>query len=397
MSSAKPTPRYVQRIPAPGIHLVGAHAEAQVIPIRRITPAYVPTIVSPAPPAAAPRRPARFVPVEQRPWRVMLVPPTPSARTRTFGVSRWQAQVVVVMLAATLLLAGGAVAAVLGAVDAPSLFGDAENEQLRERLELLEDSLTLARAQLATDDEAVGDSLFDVLPGAPIPFPSDATPARSTASRLAARKPGSSRSNRTAENSSVSLAPRSIEGLPVIGRLASGFSRSRRHPVLRIRRPHLGVDVAAPRGTHITAPAAGTVSFVGRKFGFGLVVEMEHTPGVRTRYAHLTASMVQVGDVVAKGTFIATVGSSGITTGPHLHYEVLVNGRQVDPLRYRLAQPDAPADDPATTPAPADAPSVVVPGGGALPTPTTSGGVLTPPATGGSELPTPVQPAPSAR
>lgn len=387
MSSAKPTPRYVQRIPAPNIHLVGAHAEAQVIPIRRITPAYVPTIVPPAQPAATPRRPVRFVPVERRPWLVMLVPPTPSARTRTFGVSRWQAQVVMVTLAATLLMAGGAVAAVVGAVDGPSLFGDAETDQLRERLELLEDSLTLARAQLATDDEAVGDSLFDVLPGAPIPFPVDAAPAKSTVSRLAARKPALSRSNSSAEGSSVSLAPRSIEGLPVIGRLASGFSRSRRHPVLRIRRPHLGVDVAAPRGTHITAPAAGTVSFVGRKFGFGLVVEMEHTPGVRTRYAHLTASMVQVGDAVAKGTFIATVGSSGITTGPHLHYEVLVNGRQVDPLRYRLAQPAAPVEDAASPPVPTDAPPVVVPGTG----------VLSAPVTGGSELLVPVQPAPSPR
>ena len=384
MSSAKPTPRYVQRIPAPNIHLVGAHAKAQVIPIRRITPAYVPTIVPPATPAASPRRPTRFVPVERRPWLVMLVPPTPSARTRTFGVSRWQAQVVVVTLAATLLLAGGAVAAVVGAVDGPSLFGDAETDQLRERLELLEDSLTLARAQLATDDEAVGDSLFDVLPGAPIPFPADATPARSTASRLAARSPALSRSNRSVDASGVALSPRSVEGLPAIGRLASGFSRSRRHPVLRIRRPHLGVDVAAPRGTHINVPAAGTVSFVGRKFGFGLVVEIDHTPGVRTRYAHLTASMVQVGDAVAKGTFIATVGSSGITTGPHLHYEVLVNGRQVDPLRYRLAQPAAPVGEASTAPAPADTSAVVAPVGNLPPAP----------AAGGQDPLEPVQPAP---
>lgn len=395
MSSAKPTPRYVPRIPAPGIHLVGTHAEAQVIPIRRITPAYIPTIVPPAQPAAVPRRTTRFVPVERRPWLVMLVPPTPSARTRTFGVSRWQAQLVVAMLAATLMIAGGAVAAVVGAVDATSLFGSAETDQLRERLELLEDSLTLARAQLATDDDAVGDSLFDVLPGAPIPFPEDAARAKSTASRLAGRK--SARSNRAGEGSSVSLAPRSIEGLPVIGRLASGFSRSRRHPVLRIRRPHLGVDVAAPRGTHITAPAAGTVSFVGRKFGFGLVVEMEHTPGVRTRYAHLTASMVQVGDAIAKGTFIATVGSSGITTGPHLHYEILVNGRQVDPLRYRLAQPATPAEDDAESPAPSTTPPTVAPGSDVPPAPVTNGGAQPAPVTGGSELPSPIQPAPSPR
>ena len=77
MSSAKPTPRYVQRIPSPNIHLVGsATAEAQVIPIRRVTPAYVPVIEAPAAPAPRPRRATRFVPVERRPWLVMLVPPS---------------------------------------------------------------------------------------------------------------------------------------------------------------------------------------------------------------------------------------------------------------------------------------------------------------------------------
>ena len=126
------------------------------------------------------------------------------------------------------------------------------------------------------------------------------------------------------------------------------------------------------------------MSFVGRKFGFGLVVEIDHTPGVRTRYAHLTASMVQVGDAVAKGTFIATVGSSGITTGPHLHYEVLVNGRQVDPLRYRLAQPAAPVGEASTAPAPADTSAVVAPVGNLPPAP----------AAGGQEPLEPVQPAP---
>ena len=379
MSSAKPTPRYVQRIPSPNIHLVGGTAEAQVIPIRRVTPAYVPTIDAPAQPAIGPRRASRFVPVEGRPWLVLLVPPTPGAQTRSFGVSRWQAQLVVAALVVTLLLAGGAVAAVVGAVEAPDLFGGRETDQLRERLELVEDSLTLARAQLATDDEAVGDSLFDVLPGAAIPMPAGADPAKTTAARLATRKPSLTRSARAGNEGGVALAPRSMEGLPVIGRLASGFSRSRRHPVLRIRRPHLGVDVAAPRGTHVTAPASGTVSFVGRKFGFGLVVEMEHGSGVRTRYAHLSASMVSVGDEVAKGTLIATVGSSGITTGPHLHYEVLVNGRQVDPLRYRL--PRAPEGDgagPASS-TPPDASTIVVPGSAAPAEPATGSHETSPP------------------
>ncbi len=369
MSSAKPTPRYVQRIPAPNIHLVGgATAEAQVIPIRRVTPAYVPTIEAPAKPAPRPRKATRFVPVQQRPWLVLLVPPTPGAQTRSFGVARWQAQLVVAALAVTLIMAGGAVAALAGAVDAPDLFGNSsEVDQLRDRVELLEDSLSLARAQLATDDDAVGDSLFDALPVAAIPLPAGSTAAKAAG----AKKPALSRPARSDNDGGVALAPRSIEGLPVIGRLASGFSRSRRHPVLHIRRPHLGVDVAAPRGTHIVAPAAGKVTFVGRKFGFGIVVEMDHGSNVRTRYAHLSAAMVHVGDDVAKGTFIATVGSTGITTGPHLHYEVLVNNRQVDPLRYRLPQPAQDDATATTAPEPAEPPTVV-PGSGTMPAPTAS-------------------------
>ena len=367
MSSAKPTPRYVQRIPSPNIHLVGGTAEAQVIPIRRVTPAYVPTIEAPPLPAAAPRRAKRFVPVDQRPWLVMLVPPTPGTSTRSFGVARWQARFAVTALALSLLLAGGAVAALAGAVEDPQLFGTSELDLLRERLEVVEDSLTLARAELATDHEAVGDSLFNVLPGMPIPMPVEASATPTVGSRSSARTPARGRT----ENG-VALGPRSTEGLPVVGRLASGFSRSRRHPVLRIRRPHLGVDVAAARGTPVTAPAAGTVTFVGRKFGFGLVVEMNHGDGIRTRYAHLTVSMVKAGDEIAKDTFIATVGSSGITTGPHLHYEILVNGRQVDPLRYRLPQASDAEGTVVTEPVAGDSASVVVPETGATDTPPTA-------------------------
>jgi murein DD-endopeptidase MepM/ murein hydrolase activator NlpD len=129
-----------------------------------------------------------------------------------------------------------------------------------------------------------------------------------------------------------------IENLPVIGAIASRFSRARRHPLLHIVRPPLGVDVAAPRGTQITAPAPGRVSFVGRKFGFGLVIEIVHGNGVKTRYAHCGRALVALGAQVARGMPIATVGTSGLSTGPHLHYEVLVNGRQVDPLRFRMPQ-----------------------------------------------------------
>jgi murein DD-endopeptidase MepM/ murein hydrolase activator NlpD len=284
-------------------------------------------------------------------------------------VARWQAQLATVALVVMMLMSGGVVATLVGAVDAEDVFGASpETEQLRDRLELVEDSLWMARAQLATDDESVGDSLFDALPGAAIPLPADATPDKSVASRLATRKP-SLRPGRPTDDAGVAIAPRSLEGLPVVGRLASTFSRSRRHPVLHIRRPHLGVDIAAPRGTHIIAPASGRVSFVGRKFGFGIVVEIEHGSGVRTRYAHLTKAMVQEGDEIGKGAFIATVGSTGITTGPHLHYEVLVNGRQVDPLRFRLPQPIEAESAGAAAPVQPEGTSVVVPGSGAVTSP----------------------------
>ena len=139
----------------------------------------------------------------------------------------------------------------------------------------------------------------------------------------------------------------------MIGSIASRFSRSRRHPLLRVVRPHLGVDVAARRGTEITAPAPGRVAFVGRKFGFGLVVEIDHGNGVLTRYAHCASALVSAGARVERGAPIATVGTSGLATGPHLHYEVLVNGRQVDPLRYKLVQPSADTSAAAVPAAPA--------------------------------------------
>src|SRR3954471_15345578 len=123
MSSAKPTPRYVQRIPSPNIHLVGgATAEAQVIPIRRVTPAFVPVIEAPAAPAA-PRRLTRFVPVARRPWLVMLVPPTPASATRSFNLARWQAQLATAALVMMMVMSGGVMATLVGAVDAEDVFG----------------------------------------------------------------------------------------------------------------------------------------------------------------------------------------------------------------------------------------------------------------------------------
>lgn len=132
------------------------------------------------------------------------------------------------------------------------------------------------------------------------------------------------------------LPPRNMM-MPLSGRISSHYARSRMHPVLRIFRPHRGVDIAAPVGTKIVAPAPGRVRFVGRRPGHGLVVELAHSGGVVTRYGHCRSALVKVGEEVAMGESIATVGTSGLTTGPHLHFEVLTRGTSVDPIRFLAA------------------------------------------------------------
>jgi hypothetical protein len=134
--------------------------------------------------------------------------------------------------------------------------------------------------------------------------------------------------------------------LPAVGPITSRFSRSRWHPILRIFRPHKGVDVAAQYGSNITAPAAGRVSFVGRKLGDGLMVELDHGNGVTSRYAHCSAVKVRVGDFVSFGDVIAAVGSSGLSTAAHVHFEVRVRGEPVDPLKYLITARLTPREKP---------------------------------------------------
>jgi murein DD-endopeptidase MepM/ murein hydrolase activator NlpD len=261
-------------------------------------------------------------------------------------------------------IAGAATLAV--AVRSPEVFTSEENELLRARLLVVEDSLALALSELDAPTDTLAASAARVAAGGPA-VTAAPTSRRATKLLTPGLKFSPKRSERAADD-----APRvgGIEGLPVIGEIASRFSRSRRHPLLHVIRPHLGVDVAAPRGTQITAPAPGRVTFVGRRFGFGLVVEMEHGNGVLTRYAHCGSALVSEGTRVQRGTPIATVGTSGLSTGPHLHYEVLVNGRQVDPLRYKLPQPSA--ETTAAAPTVAGAAAAVPPSSTAPPAAQTS-------------------------
>jgi murein DD-endopeptidase MepM/ murein hydrolase activator NlpD len=125
---------------------------------------------------------------------------------------------------------------------------------------------------------------------------------------------------------------------PANGHLSSLFSGSRYHPVLRISRPHKGIDIAARTGEPILAAARGRVVFAGNKGnGYGNMVEIDHGFGYVTRYAHASRLMVRSGQEVKRGDLIAAVGATGLTSGPHLHYEVEAEGRQVDPLNFIVA------------------------------------------------------------
>lgn len=117
-------------------------------------------------------------------------------------------------------------------------------------------------------------------------------------------------------------------------RVTSRFSKSRFHPVLKVRRPHWGVDYGAPTGTPVRATAGGTVSFAGRKGGAGNMVELRHVAGYRSAYLHLSrfAKGMRAGRRVAQGEVIGYVGSTGLATAPHLDYRVKKNGRWIDPL-----------------------------------------------------------------
>ena len=125
--------------------------------------------------------------------------------------------------------------------------------------------------------------------------------------------------------------------MPTAGWLTSQFSRNRKHPLLHTSRPHEGIDVSAPMGAPIVAPASGTVTKVAKESGYGNVLEIDHGNGIVTRYAHCSRIDVRQGQRVERGQRVAAVGSTGLSTGPHLHYEIHVNGKVVDPLTYVLA------------------------------------------------------------
>ena len=134
-------------------------------------------------------------------------------------------------------------------------------------------------------------------------------------------------------NTSLSSDAKEVEfQMPLIGRISSRFG-NRFHPIDKKSKFHSGVDIAAPRGTPISAAADGIVKFSGRRGGYGNMVIIEHADGSRTRYGHANRLMVKEGQKVSAGDQIATVGSTGKATGPHLHFEIREGKTPIDPLK----------------------------------------------------------------
>lgn len=121
---------------------------------------------------------------------------------------------------------------------------------------------------------------------------------------------------------------------PTVGNYSIDGFGMRRHPILGIMRFHNGIDINCDSGTPVRAPGNGKVVVVERRSGFGLVIEIDHGFGYRTIYAHLSQAMVKEGENIKRGQTIAKSGNSGLSSGPHLHYEVHHDGVSLDPIDF---------------------------------------------------------------
>ena len=124
------------------------------------------------------------------------------------------------------------------------------------------------------------------------------------------------------------------EGRPVANGFISSYFGERADPFDGRDAFHKGVDFAGAQGSNVTAVAAGVVTWAGERSGYGRLIEINHGDGFVTRYAHNERTLVTVGQTVKRGEPVALMGSTGRSTGPHVHFEVLRNGRQVDPLSF---------------------------------------------------------------
>lgn len=122
--------------------------------------------------------------------------------------------------------------------------------------------------------------------------------------------------------------------LPAEGWISSGYSMERVHPIHGKEHPHYGIDISAIRGSEVWATAKGTVIRASNAQGYGLTVDIDHGHGFVTRYAHAEKLLVRRGQTVKRGDVIALVGDSGLSTAPHVHYEIWVDGIPRNPYNY---------------------------------------------------------------
>ena len=122
------------------------------------------------------------------------------------------------------------------------------------------------------------------------------------------------------------------------GKMTSRYSIRRFHPVLKRYRAHTGIDYGAPKGTPIFATANGRVTFAGWKGGYGKLIIVKHPNGYQTYYGHCSRLLKRKGQIVEQGQVIARVGSTGLSTGSHVHYEVRVNGKPINPIKVKKSR-----------------------------------------------------------
>ena len=127
---------------------------------------------------------------------------------------------------------------------------------------------------------------------------------------------------------------RYLSGRPIVKGWLSSYYGIRKDPFSGRAAMHKGVDFAGKENADIIATASGVVSWASDRYGYGKLIEINHGDGLKTRYGHNKDILVSVGDVVNKGQVIAKMGSTGRSTGPHVHYEILRNNKQIDPKRY---------------------------------------------------------------
>jgi len=123
-------------------------------------------------------------------------------------------------------------------------------------------------------------------------------------------------------------------GRPIVKGWLSSYYGMRTHPISGRREMHKGIDFAGKLGGPVIAVAKGVVTYAGKRYNYGNMIEIAHGNGYSTRYAHNSRLLVSVGDTIEKGFQIAEIGSSGRSTGPHVHFEVIKNGRQINPVRF---------------------------------------------------------------